>query len=301
MSMKSDEKKVVDFRDEAGLSTRRLDIGLWYVRHRRFFVIIGIAILALTAASTVGYSLYKFSDYIFVGRQQEQQNFLELTSGGSLITNRSNTGNNLSYSDVKILSGINDQSDILAAVTNSNTRSLINFSYYFNVNGEKVGGSNDFIFPGDTKYVMAIGVKLSAPNPTATLVIGNISYSRLDRRAIGDWDQYRSSHINFLIEQAAFVPASDSGLSEKVSLGELTFHITNQSAFGYKNVPLSILLKSGGNIIAINRYQLNDFRSGEARNVRLTWPGKYSGIDQVEITPDLNILDEDVYLKYSSL
>jgi len=67
--MNSNEKKVVDFRDEAGLSTRRLDIGLWYVRHRRFFVIVGIAILALTAASTVGYSLFLFFDYIFVGRK----------------------------------------------------------------------------------------------------------------------------------------------------------------------------------------------------------------------------------------
>jgi hypothetical protein len=103
------------------------------------------------------------------------------------------------------------------------------------------------------------------------------------------------------VQNTKFTNGVESGLSEKVSLSKLDFKISNNSACGYKSVPLTIVLKSQGQILAVNRYIINNFRSGEEKNIQLTWPGKLSNVNEVEILPDLNILDDLIYLKYSSL
>lgn len=295
------DSRINEYRDTSGISTRRLDVGLWYLRHRKKFIVIFIAVLALTAASTIGYSLYKFSDYVFFGRFEDQKIYLELTSGSSFVTSKTNAGNNLSYSEVRILPSSANRHDVVAAVTNTNDRSVVNISYYFDINGEKIGAAQDFIFPGDTKYLMALGQSITAVNPRANLVIEDVSFGRIDRHAISDWAKYRADRLDFLIKDAVFKAGVESGLSEKVSLGELNFDITNQSAYGYKTVKLAILLKSRGEVAAATYYWLDNFRSGENRQIRLTWPGHLPVIDQVDIVPDINILDDNVYLRYSSL
>ncbi len=295
------ENQVERFRDVEGLSTRRLDFGIWYLKHRKKFFFAIVAVLVITAAGTIGYSVYQFSNYLFVGMRQDQQNYLELTSGSSLITNKTNLGSNISYSEARILPVHDDSSDIVAAVTNSNARSLLKFTYYFSVGGQKIGGGESFVLPNDTKYLMALGQTVPGGATTATLVIEDITFSRLDRHLISDWEQYRLERLNFLIEDAKFTAAPESGLSEKLSVGELQFKISNNGAYGYINAPLSIILKSQGQIAAVNHYQLASFRSGESRNIKMSWPGKLPIIDQVVIVPDINIIDESVFLKYSSL
>jgi len=38
--------------------------------------------------------------------------------------------------------------------------------------------------------------------------------------------------------------------------------------------------------------------SGENRPVQLSWPGNISRIDRVEIIPEINIMDDNIYIKY---
>ncbi len=293
--------QVERFRDVEGVSTRRLDIGLWYLKHRKKFFLVLIIVLILTAAGTIGYSLYQFSSYLLVGMRQDEQNYLELTSGSSLITNKTNLGGNISYSEVRVIASHDDTSDLVAAITNSNDRSLLRFNYYFMVGSQKIEGGESFVLPDDTKYLMALGQKLPAGTLSAQLVVENIAFSRLDRHRINDWSQYRLERLNFVIEDAKFTPAPESGLSEKLNVGELRFNITNNSAYGYMTAPLSIILKSQGQIAAVNKYQIGSFRSGETRSIQISWPGRLPIIDQVDIVPDINILDDNIYLKYSSL
>jgi hypothetical protein len=289
-----------NYRDVEGLSTRRLDFGLWYIRNRKKFFIALVIILALTAAGTIGYSLWQFSSYLIFGIPQDKQNYLDLTSSTSLITNKVNLGSNISYSEARVLAGHDGKYDVVAAVTNANARLSVALSYAFEVNGQKIGATQDFVLPGDTKYLMALSQDIPGGS-TANLIIEQTNFIRLDRHKIADWEQYRSERLNFVIENAKFTPSFESGLSEKISLGQLDFKVTNNSAYGYKVVPLAILLKSQGSIVAVNRYIINNFRSGEEKTVQLSWPGRLPNVNEVEILPDINIVDDNVYLKYSSL
>jgi hypothetical protein len=51
-------------------------------------------------------------------------------------------------------------------------------------------------------------------------------------------------------------------------------------------------------IVGVNHYIANNLMSGENRPVRLSWLTNLSAVNRVEIKPDLNILDENIYLKY---
>ncbi len=294
------EKSVNNFRDAEGLSTRQLDFGLWYLRNRKKFFYTLVVLLTLTAAGTIGYSLYQFSSYLLVGMQQDKQTYLDLTSSASLITSKVNIGNNISYSEVRVLQGQDGKTDLVAAVTNSNPMLLVKITYTFEANGQKIGEAQDFVLPQDTKYLMALHQDIPS-NSSVNLVIEQTSFIRVDRHKVPDWTQYRLERLSFLIENAQFTSATNSGLSEKISVGQLDFKITNQSAYGYTSVPLAIILKSQGQIVAVNRYQLDNLRSGDVRTVHLSWPGNFPVINEVEVIPDLNILDDTIFMKYSVL
>jgi hypothetical protein len=293
------DERLDRYSDTEGLSTRQLNIGLWYVRNKKKFFVILIILLILTAVGTIGYSLYQFSSYLIVGIPQDQQTYLDLTSATSLVTNKVNVGNNISYSEVKMLPNQNNTMDLVAAVTNSSPSLSVRLKYYFVVDDKKIGEAEDFILPSDTKYLMSLNQAITSSS-LVNLVIEQTSFIRLDRHKVSDWNTYRSDRFNFLIENAKFTSGTDSGLSEKISLGQLDFKITNNSAFSYKTVPLAILLKSQGQIMAVNRYIINNFRSGEAKVIQLSWPGRVSSINEVEILPDINILDDTIYLNYSA-
>ncbi len=293
-------EQLKNYRDVTGLTTRELDFGLWYVKHRKQFFMMFIVVLALTAAGTIGYSVYQFSHYLLYGARQDKENLLELSSSASLATNKINLGSNVSYSDAMVLAGQNNKVDLVAAVTNANPRLLVNLSYAFEVNGQRTPTVTDFVLPNDTKYLMVLNQSF-ASSTSASLVVENVTFTRLDRHRINDWDIYRSERFNFLIQNAKFITPLESGLSEKLSVGQLNFTIINQGAYGYKTVPLAIVLKNQGRIVAINRYIINNFRSGETKNIQLGWPGKFPSINEVEVLPDLNIIDDSIYLKYSVL
>jgi len=78
----------------------------------------------------------------------------------------------------------------------------------------------------------------------------------------------------------------------------LEFKITNQTAYAYYEAPLQILLYSGSELVGVQTYSVNNFLAGEKRNVNLSWPGGLQTVSRTEVKPNINILDDDVYLKY---
>ncbi len=95
-----------------------------------------------------------------------------------------------------------------------------------------------------------------------------------------------------------FSAGSVSGLSDKVNLNTLDFSVKNQTPFGYYEAPLNIFLYSGSEIVAVNRYILNNFLPGETRFVKMSWPGNFGSANRTDVVPDINIIDDGVYLKY---
>lgn len=282
-----------------GISTRHLDFDLWLITHRRHFIMSVVVVLALTAAVTWGYSLYKWGDYLIVGQQQDKNLREELGVATNLYHDEGRTTGYLKVGEVEVLAHGATEVDFIGSVTNTTMRGVITFNYYFDVNGERVGAGQDFVLPGASKYVLALAQPVSVQGSGTTLVIENLSLKRLAPELAQDWQRYQDERLNFVITESKFIPGQISGLSDKVSLGHVSFNVTNAGAYGYKNARFIVLLKSGNRIVGATPYYVPNIRSGDLKTVNFTWSGALPTVSQVEVLPDINPFDDSEYLKYS--
>ncbi len=293
------EPNISSFRDEAGISTHTLETGVWFVNHRKYFVITCVIILAVIGVSTMSYSLYNIAYYVIVGRVQDKQLRDDLGSNNSIIHNQHGSLGYLDVGRTEIIPNQNGTVDFIGEIRNTTARGVIHFSYYFDVNGQQVGSGSDFVLPNQTKYVVALGETVSIQGSGVNLVVSNVELRRLNTSIIDHWQKYLTDHLNFVVTEPKFIPGQISGLSEKLYLGEVSFTVTNASAYSYKEARLLVMLKSGDRIAGATHYYLKNFRSGETRSVRFTWTGGVAAVNQVEVTPDVNPFDDSVYIPYS--
>ncbi|MCF7860334.1 hypothetical protein K9M09_01810, partial [Patescibacteria group bacterium] len=78
----------------------------------------------------------------------------------------------------------------------------------------------------------------------------------------------------------------------------LSFTATNFSPYHLAVLPLDIILYNGNLVSGVNIYNLNNFLSGEEREINFSWPAAGERVSKVEILADVNILDSQVYLPY---
>jgi hypothetical protein len=153
--------------------------------------------------------------------------------------------------------------------------------------------------PGESKYILAIGQTFSGDVSTLSFTTSAIFWQRIDGHKIPDWSTYATSRLNFGISDLNFAAAADSGLSNKLDLNSLSFAIKNSTAYSYYEAPLNILLFNGSTLVGVNRYLLENFLTGQSRNIKITWPGNLESVTQTQVVPDINIMDSTVYLPYS--
>lgn len=287
------------FRDETGVSTEELETGLWFITHRKHFIIAAVAVLGIISLITWSYSLYRWGDYLFSGLRQDKIFREQLVREGGIIHAENRATGYLTIGETTLILNADNTVDAVAQVKNTNSRGLLTFDYYFDINGQKVGAGREFVLPADSKYLLALNQPVSAQGGNATLVIENMSLQRLDSGIANRWGEYRAERLNVIVSDAMFVPGQISGLSEKLNLGEINFTIRNTGGYGYKEARLVVILKSGSRIVGATHYYLQNFRSGDIKTVRFTWAGSAPTVNQVEIIPDINLLDENIYLRYS--
>ncbi len=333
-------EEVEKYKDVEGLTTKKLNFGLWYVKHRQFFKKIIIACLIAVSAVSWSYTLYGLAYYVVRGMDEDELLVRQLLQT-NIVSHDYLTqigAQDLRHFPVNVLMSANNKYDLAARVQNINERWYAEFDYYFLAGGEpaspspsdkpsqdgsqggpaslqggKIGLAHSFILPMEEKYLMALsqefgrqdaGVSRSKPN-NVQLVIENLSWSRINRHKIPDWQDYKNSRLNIIVKDIKFIPASQSKLSEGETstsrlpnLNQVNFKAINKTAYNYWQVDFQIALFRGMDIVGINRISLNEFMSGQERLVEIRWPGKIGRVGKAEAMPELNIMRDDIYIKY---
>ena len=145
---------------------------------------------------------------------------------------------------------------------------------------------------------MALSQEFNVKPIGAQLVIENLSWSRIDRHTIPDWQDYKNSRLNIVIEDIKFTPAGKSNLSGTVSLNQVNFKATNKTAYNYWQVDFQIALFRGMDVASVNKVSLNEFMSGQERLVEIRWPGDIGRISKSEVMQELDIMRDDIYIQY---
>jgi len=287
-------KKDIDikkYEDPIDLSPKNLELGLWLANHRRQIYKLIVIILATVATGFLLYSGYGYFYYFVFGWEQDK--ILEQdTSGIDLAAYRAqNIPIDLLYSQAQIISN-NTGSDFVAKIKNSNEKQYASFNYCFTSGTEEACGS-DFILPNEEKNIILINSQIKAASGPAGLEIKNVAWQKLKAGDIPDWNAYKAERLNFSITDPKFSSYGDS-------VNYLEFSVTNNSSYSYFTVPLDITISQNDNIIALNRYVIQGLNSRETKSIRLSWPEAANLKGTIEVKPNLNIINSNLYKPYSA-
>ena len=294
MSKKENLDRDIDLKnydDPSGVSLREMNFGLWLSEHRKIFLKSITIFLIILCAFFFIYSSYNLVVYFLSGDPNAGSDTSAVPTSPRQLTA------DLQISPLAVFSG-DESSDLAVKLQNPNSKFMGSFKYCFTLAGNNLSCGNGFIMPGEDKYILALGQNLPGSQSEAEFKLTDIFWRRIDAHQIPDWNSFASDHLNFPVSAINFSSGSSNNLSEKISLNNLSFSIQNQTPYSYYEVPVNILLFNGEELVGVNRYVLENFLAGERRDIKISWPGSLSAVNRTEIKPDLDILDDQIYLKY---
>ena len=285
------DESLKGYEDPSGLTVKEMNFGLWLAQNRQKILKSIIIALILISAGLFTYSTYHFINYFRAGDPNKQILVDNINTSPRQLTE------DLELSPISVfVSG--ERYDLAVKVKNPNAKFMATFNYCFTQGENNIFCGTGFILPGEEKYILSLGRNNLSGLSNVSFQLADIFWQRINPHQISDWDDFAAGRLNFAIFETDFAAASDSGLSDRISLNTLSFSVKNDTPFGYYEVPFNIILFSGSEIVGVNRYFVNDFIAGETRQVKISWPGNFRSVNRVEVMPELNIIDENVYSKY---
>ncbi|MEI7451769.1 MAG: hypothetical protein WCK37_01045 [Candidatus Falkowbacteria bacterium] len=286
------------FEDSEGITLNKMNIGLWLVAHRRRFILIFIGFLIAMSAIFYGYTIYGYVDYLFFGGQRERLAIEELTKTPSVSEEQrlQAQAKPIETSVPQAFANAGNY-DFLAKINNPNDKFFVSFDYCFTDSGKDLACAKTFLLPSENTYV-AVFNSTSTVQSQLGFRMFNTKWERLNLHIYPDWKSFASDHINFSTSDINFKSSQDSGLSEKISLNSLDFKVSNNSAYNFWEAPFTILMFNGPAVVAINHYTLSSFMSGEIRPIKISWAGSVAAVNKLEVYPEINILNDSVFMKY---
>lgn len=283
-----------NYEKTGGGSLKKVNIGLWILKNRRNFFIFLILILGAGSIIVYSYFFYNLYDYIRYGSEEKKS--LEELSNVNVNLNPGRLATAIEEGSPQSFFH-NNQYDFVVKVKNPNNNFFANINYCFFDGDKQLACSGSTIFPETAKHLIVLSTKLESRPINLRFVIRSSNWERVDIRKFPDWKGYYSERINFLVSDTKFESLAPIELSSK-SINNISFSIKNNTPYNYREVPLNIILSSRGSIVGVNKYTVTNFMSMEEKRVELSWSNSLSTVDTIEVIPDLNILNEDNYIKY---
>ncbi|MBD3359642.1 MAG: hypothetical protein GF365_02975 [Candidatus Buchananbacteria bacterium] len=278
--------------DGKPMSEKSLKLAYWYVTNKLLLKRILIIVLIIVNALLAIYLIYLlvFNLYIYRSEYQVMLNNIETINQDYPNLRVANLPQDIQVGQIKVLPN-NENYDLMVEIANPNVQWWASFNYKFQVNDELTETRSSFILPGETKRL----VDLSVPD-------GDLA-SRLDLSNVVwqkeiDYVSLQRLRLRFDIQNVEYVPASELGVGQELPVSRVLFTVYNNTAYNYKNIKLLILLKSADNIVAINQISSGALKNNQSKKLESTFFQSLPRITSVEVVPEVNILDDDVYLDF---
>jgi len=284
------------YRDLDGLTLKKMNFGLWLSEHRARITKLFIAFLVAISAFFFIYSSYSYIKYFLTSSSKEEE---AANTQASVVSQRNLAADIVVGAPQIFRSG--DNYDLVVLIKNTNDKFAAHFQFCFFSSETSINCGSGFIMPSEEKYVLALGQKIDSGAPQVGFKITDTAWQRIDNHAIPNWNSYANERLNFNFENIRLAPANESGLSEKIGLDSLEFSVTNRTNYGYYEVPFNIAFYNGNELVGVNRYIVQKFLAGETRTVRLSWLGGLSNNTRTEIRPELDLLNNNIYLNYKGI
>jgi hypothetical protein len=292
------KKKFERYVDPTGeLTSSELKYSLWFTKNRVLLYRILLWFLISFCILTWGFSILWWGNYLVFGKKIDQSVFNQLSNFVNLTINNNNSQPvPLAVLGAYVVPGGVNVYDLVAEVTNGNTRFLASFDYYFVVDGEKTETHHATFLPGETKLVGHFGLKSTNSPGSPVLVFDKISWQRISNQTINDPVAWQNEHLNFAVENFEFVRTEST---EGASAHIIKFNLVNNSPYGYSSPQFYAGLFLQGSLVGIFPLTVQDFKSLEKRPIDLRSFVTTLQANEVKIFPLINIYDPAVYIRPS--
>jgi hypothetical protein len=144
---------------------------------------------------------------------------------------------------------------------------------------------DNFILPGDKKYIIENNIKLSSFPASIDFSLSNSEWVELE-------GLYEKPDL-------AIVQKNYNEISSGVGFSEAKGLLQNRSPFDFSLIKIKVILRDSANkIVALNATEMRTVKSGEDRDYRAFWPNRFVGeVANIENQIEVNIFDSESFVK----
>ena len=201
----------------------------------------------------------------------------------------------LSLSNAQIIA-TQGKYDLIGTIVNPNQYFAAHFTYRFAGGSLATTPVEEFILPGEQKFVTQLGTTSTTRPSNVSLEIVGTSWQRIDRHKYSDWSAFASQHLNLPITDIAYVPEIDLD-SGKNPIGRTSFTIANDTGYGYYGVRALVVMYRGPAIVAVNSTTFDALPPNESQTGEITWYENYGAVTTIKVFPEVDILNDASYIR----
>lgn len=269
---------------------------VWWVEHRDQLKRIGLLCWIIFDTILIVGALWVFVDSFLLKYDQEQRAVASMALlGQSELRNFSITSSARSFIPGKpsVFPLGDSRYDLFSYLNNPNEDWYANFSYHFVVGGEDTDTRNGFILPLEEKPISLLAYETEKRPTSVEVVIDAIEWQRVNSHEIPDYLLWSSERLGFEISDTSVT--RDLQLDNK-KVGRISFTVKNNSAYSYWQPIFHIILTRGNTSVGITTVSLSQFEAGETREVDVNWFDNLPAVSKVEVIPEVNIFDPEVFM-----
>lgn len=275
------------------LSQTQLNRAYWFVTHKLGLKRALVIFLIVVSTVTLGFSGYGIVRDVMDAplRQKEQAESMILRLNPDVSKNLAPQALTLGNTQILVPGG---RYDFISEISNPNKDFYGHFMYRFITGDTATPKRSGFILPGETKFIVELGVAMENRPSAAELEISDLRWQRVNRHLIADWPTYAGSRLDFKVDNIAFNQSLE--LSVGKGVGKTDFTVTNATGYGYYDVRMLVVMYRGPAIAGVNYTVIPQLFPGAVVNGEVTWYQDLGGISQIKVIPEVDITNPSAYL-----
>lgn len=261
----------------------------WWVKHRLGLRRFGYGSLIALSVLLWGYALWSYVDTYLISWPRESR-IPKLIAQQAVPSDalRRTAPESLQPADVMAFENTDARLDLMSSLSNPNDLWLAHVKFRFKLDDQATPSQEVAILPHSTRPLVELGWRGGG---SPQLDVQEIRWERIPLPAInGNYELFASQRQDFAVSEDPQYVSLGAGT------GKTDFTFSNNSGYGFWNVQLYVTLLRQGIPLAVNKVDVRELKPNETRPISLQWYDNVSGIDQVEVTPYVNILDAASYL-----
>lgn len=278
---------------------KEFQYGYWYVTHKVLIRQIAILVLMIISSSLFLTGLVGLVKYYFADAAKNAALENALASPQISFSNIAALGapQPLSVAGSMVFSGAENSFDFVAEIDNINDGWYAkSFDYYFTYGaGLKTEPKKGFALPGQHKYLLDLGKTLDTRIADAEVVIENVDWEKAP-----DFKSLQDKILQFQFPTKALTtistaPAATAAPGTTGSVMALKVEVVNSSSYSFWEPRFDVLFYRSNTLVGITELSLSQISTGERQTANLNIFQKLPAGVRVEVVPDIDILNPDVF------